>query len=169
MLPPQQEFGWRRAASIACAEQLTVFVDLQKTNMPCQVSPWLCAILWLCALCNGICRRPIADFLVGKQQTADLFADAVCRAGWCLNNAAAQAVVLSHVLPVCGAPKSSFQAYMWASASILAQPEASWKRCDKGAVDPASVSELAVSALALRLSDDAVAGSAPAFAEYIIT
>jgi hypothetical protein len=130
-----------------------------KTNI--QVSLKLCVLVLVCC-------RPIADFFAGKQQTADLFAEAVCRAGWRLNSAAGQAVVLSYVLSMCKSPDLGLQAYMWVSASILAQPDAPWMLCDKGTLDLATVAQRAVPALAQRLGDGAVAGSAPAFAEYIV-
>lgn len=79
--------------------------------------------------CRGcfLCRS-IAEFLAGKQQTADAFAEAVCEAGWRLDPTAARALVLSLVLSLCKSPDASLRAYMWASASMLAQPSPRWGR-----------------------------------------
>jgi hypothetical protein len=55
--------------------------------------------------CAFYCR-PIADFFAGKQQTADMCAEAVCSAGWRLDSAAAKGMLL--VLSVCGSPQLCF-------------------------------------------------------------
>jgi hypothetical protein len=73
-------------------------------------------------LCTASSPGQQPQFFAGKQQTADMFAEAVCNAGWSLDSAAAQAVGLSLVLSVSGSPGLTLQAYLWVAASCLAQP-----------------------------------------------
>lgn len=83
-----------------------------------------------CSLCHGFsgscCRRPIADFVNAKRQTADAFADAVCEAGLRLNSKAAATLVASRVLSLCESPERSLRALTWAAASLLAQQDSCW-------------------------------------------
>lgn len=141
-----------------------------------QLSPQqLCPCVHLLAACLRplppvfIAGRPTADFFAGKQQTADMFAEAVCSAGWRLNSAAVKAVGLSLVLSVCGSEELSFQAYIWAYASILAQPVTDVAQGGDKDSKTKSVREVVRASLSVLVSSLNVgaAPGMPALLEYI--
>jgi hypothetical protein len=68
-------------------------------------------------------RRPYADFVAAKAATATALAEAVCRAGWCIQSSAAQAIAASGILSKADSPPSSCRASLWGISSYIADPE----------------------------------------------
>jgi hypothetical protein len=75
----------------------------------------------MCTVCVCVCCRPIEQFVAAKQQTAGIFAAAVCKAGWRLNCHAAAVVGgcrFNHLGP---ATCTNVRGILWGLAATLVE------------------------------------------------
>lgn len=106
--------------------------------------------------------RPYAEFWSAKQQTAEAFAEALCRTGWSLTVAAAQAVARSSVLALAPPAITRFNASAWLTAALLAGLDAA----DDMTLARAAAAAMTNSSLLKDLGSPAV-GSLPAHHQLI--
>jgi hypothetical protein len=95
-------------------------------------------VIWFALQLVSVRCRPYAEFMAAKRATATALVEAVCRAGWCIQSSAAQAIAASGILSKANSPLSSLRGSLWALSSCIAGLDQHMNSTAASGKDPAA-------------------------------